>query len=103
MSNVTEELLGKALRVRWEGGIRSEAYAALALEEKAPGLDGQTYIEAFARASAMDEAAWRLADAFHASNRTMHVSAADLESAHPGFAREDYNQSFARNLALANK
>jgi hypothetical protein len=103
MSNVTRELLSLALRVKWETAGTSEKQALQVLAQRMPGLDAASYAEAYARAKALDEAAWTLADRWHASRGSTSASVDDLSSNHPGFATADYAESLAKNLEWASK
>jgi hypothetical protein len=103
MSNPPRDLLSSALRVKWEVGHTGEKQSLRALAERRPGLDAESYAQAYARATALDEAAWRLADAWHASKGSAPISVDDLSTAHPGFSTEDYEQAISNNLLWASK
>jgi hypothetical protein len=103
MSHLPQRLLSLALRVKWEVGYRGEKQALRALAERMPGLDTELYAEAFARASAMNDEAWRLADAWHDSKGSAYFSRDDLAPGHPGFALEDYEEAISNNLLWARK
>jgi hypothetical protein len=103
MSYLPPDLLSLALRVKWEVGFKGEQQALRALAERMPGLNVESYAVAYARASAMDETAWRLADAWHASKGAASVSEEELSSTHPGFAAEDYGKAISNNLLWARK
>jgi hypothetical protein len=103
MSHLPQALLSLALRVMWEVGYTGEVQALRVLAERMPGLDTELYAEAYARASAMNDAAWKLADAWHASKGSAYFSKDDLAPSHPGFALEDYEEAISKNLYWASK
>jgi hypothetical protein len=103
MSHLPQGLLSLALRVKWEIGYTGEKQALRTLAERMPGLDTELYAEAYARASAMNDAAWKLADAWHASKGSAYFSKNDLDLTHPGFALKDYEEAISNNLLWASK
>jgi hypothetical protein len=103
MPQLPQKLLSLALHVRWEVGAVGDKRAVRILTERMPGLDDESYTEALERAKAMDEAAWRLADAWHASKGSVPISLDELSSSHPGFSAEDYQEAMSNNLLWASK
>jgi hypothetical protein len=103
MTQLAQDLLSSALRLRWEKGYLGDEKGIRVLAEKVPGFTLEQYAEAYARAKELDETAWRLAEEFHAKRRTSVDEAGELHKLFPGFAAQDYWDAWNQNLIWVAK
>lgn len=104
MQEITPQLRGQALHLRWEHVCKTEAEAVQRLEEMSRGFEPEQYVEAWRSAAVLDGATYDLADAWHASRgKSPGPQVEDLEFLCPGFLTEDYALAIHNNLRWAGK
>lgn len=104
MSPLPQKLLSAALHVKWDHGRSEDATAVELITARVSGVSPEECAEASRLAAALDQAAYALADAWHATRGAgPWPSAAELEAAHPGFAWDDYLEAVHKNILWARK
>ena len=104
MSSISSELLGAALRMKWDHGLVGTERGIQLLAERVPGFTASQYAEAGRLAAVLDGSAYELASAWFASQGQAPMpTSKELESLCPGFARADYVDAIQNNILWARK
>jgi hypothetical protein len=104
MESLPAELLGGALRVKWETGHSGDDRAVELLRERIPGFSARQYAEAGRLAAVLDGAAYELAaDWFASRGKAEMPTSEELECLCPGFAAADYGEAIQKNILWARK
>src|SRR5688572_16069374 len=103
MSDLPQELLGSALRMKWGYGFEGDEQAIQHLTEEAAGFTPEQYAEAYARAKALDDATRVLANDWHDQGGGPGEAFDQLPKRFPGFSPQDYWEVSNHNLNRAAK
>jgi hypothetical protein len=103
MPDVDADLLSGGLQLIWERGHEGDRQLARLLSERKPRYTKEAYASALKRARALNDAAWKLADAWHESRGKAIISQEQLEARCPGFTTADYADAIRNNLTWARK